>query len=77
MPDPVTLEADEVIVNRHDLAALILEVGLTRTELAELAQSHAHLVETLDGFATRAEPLLARVEKRASVAGALFRGSKG
>lgn len=73
MPEPVTLEADEVIVNRHDLAALILEVGLTREELAELARSHAQLVSTLDGFATRCEPLLVRVEKRGAMAGALFR----
>lgn len=77
MPEPVTLEADEIIVNRADLGALVDEVRAARIELGEIAQSHAHLVETLDGFATRAEPLLTRAEKRATVAGALFRSSKG
>lgn len=77
MPEPVTLEADEVIVNRADLSALVDEVRATRLELGELARSHNEFVRVLDGFATRCEPLLARVEKRASVAGALFRSSKG
>lgn len=77
MPEPVTLEDDEIIVTRADLGALVDEVRASRIELGELAQSHAQLVTTLESFATRAEPLLARVEKRAHVAGALFRSSKG